>query len=179
MVYSIDWQKNPDVEFEMVLQAFWFHLKSALTEELVFRGALLYILIERLGIKRGIVISSIVFGVYHCFTYGMLGSIVPMIYIFIITASMGLVWAFSFTKTASIFLAFGLHLGNNFLSALFSRSPTGSLIWVESSRVELSEWVNLFYLLAKGLAVPVLCFFFIQYLSNHRLNTPHEGHDTT
>jgi membrane protease YdiL (CAAX protease family) len=68
MVYSIDWQNNPDLEFEMVLQVFWFHLKSTLTEELVFRGALLYILIERLGIKRGIVISSIVFGVYHWFT---------------------------------------------------------------------------------------------------------------
>lgn len=171
IVYSIEWKRNPDIEFVTVLQAFYFHLKSALTEELVFRGALLYILIQRLGAKKGIIISAIVFGVYHWFTYGMFGSIVPMIYVFIITASMGLVWAYSFAKTGSIFLAFGLHLGTNFLSAIFSRSPTGSLIWIESSRIDLPEWTNLFYLLAKGLIVPVLCFFFIQYLYNHGRNT--------
>jgi len=165
IVNSIQWSKNPDLEYQLVFEAFWFHLKSALTEELLFRGALLYILINRLGIQKGIIISAIIFGIYHWFTLGVYGRIVPMIYIFIITGAMGYVWGYSFAKTRSIFLAFGLHLGANFLSAMFSRSPTGNLVWIETSNVPLaSEWINLFYLLAKGLTVPILTLLFIIYL---------------
>jgi len=165
IVNSIQWATNPNINYQLVIEVFWFHFKSALTEELVFRGALLYILIKRIGVQRGILISAIIFGIYHWFTLGVYGKLVPMVYIFIITGAMGYVWGYCFTKTRSIFLAFGLHLGINFMSALFSRSPTGNLIWIKTSNIPLSsEWLHLFYLLAKGLAVPVLTFLFIIYL---------------
>ncbi len=170
IVNSIEWSKNPDLEYRSILEAFWFHLKSTLTEELVFRGALLYILMNRLGTQKGIIISAIIFGIYHWFSLGVYGRLVPMVYIFIITGAMGYVWAYSFAKTRSIFLGFGLHLGINFLSALFSRSPTGNLIWIEESKVELSEWNNLFYLLAKGLAVPLLTLLLIMYIVKKETN---------
>ncbi|HOP23284.1 MAG TPA: CPBP family intramembrane metalloprotease, partial [Gammaproteobacteria bacterium] len=67
LVYSIQWQQviiNPNALF----QSFWYYLKSALTEDLVFRGAILYLLIRKLGAIKAIVISSIIFGVYHWFS---------------------------------------------------------------------------------------------------------------
>lgn len=69
LVYSIQWQQviiNPNALF----QSFWYYLKSALTEDLVFRGAILYLLIRKLGAIKAIVISSIILGFIIGFPMG-------------------------------------------------------------------------------------------------------------
>lgn len=163
IVQSIEWKRNPDLAYFMVLNSFWYHLKSAITEDLIFRGALLYILIKRLGLQTGLIISAAAFGVYHWFSYGVWGSLVPMIYVFIVTASMGYVWAWVFARTRSIMLGLGLHLGWNFLGALFSSGPNGKLLFIEQARVGLEEWINLWYLLATGIAVPLITILLLSY----------------
>ena len=52
-VLSIEWRYNQDFKLNDILNAFIYHLRSALTEDLMYRGAILFILIQRLGYKFG------------------------------------------------------------------------------------------------------------------------------
>ena len=57
IVKSVDWQLKPMISIRTIFEAFIYHLKSALTEDLVFRGAILYLLINKIGAKKAIIIS--------------------------------------------------------------------------------------------------------------------------
>ena len=61
--------------------SFWWNIKSVLFEEFIFRGALLYIIMQKLE-KKGAAFSAICFGIYHWFSYGLFGNFIPMILIF-------------------------------------------------------------------------------------------------
>ena len=151
-VYSIDWQFFGP-KFGLVLDAFVYHLRSALTEDLVFRGALLYILISRLGPHWGILISALCFGMYHVFSYGILHERAILIaYVIVVTGFTGSVWAFAFHKTRSIYLGLGLHVGYNMVMSCFYESqPYGEMFYSELSRVDLSESAQSFYSILRGL----------------------------
>ena len=43
-VLQLEWRLQDTVEISAIVQSLWYHFTSALTEELVFRGAILYIL---------------------------------------------------------------------------------------------------------------------------------------
>ena len=166
LVLKIDW-KFSTINFNTILNALWYHLKSALTEDLVFRGVILYILISRLGIKWAIWISAIVFGVYHWFSYGIIDErIILLAYVFLITGFTGYVWAFTFYKTKSIMMGLGFHFGINFINACFFESqPYGELVFQEVSSVSLKDWNWLFFNLYKGLFPSVVTLIFVkQYL---------------
>ena len=123
---SSTWILNKDITSGIILKSFWWDFKSVLTEELIFRGALLYILIQKIGSPKSILISAIAFGIYHWFSYGVLGNPMAMILVFIGTGLMGYAWAWAFSKTKSIMLPFGLHLGWNFIyNTIFSNGPLG------------------------------------------------------
>src|SRR5258705_10897801 len=98
------WQLNPDLTFNVILNGIWWNVKSVLFEELIFRGVLLYILIKRLGTTAGIVISAVSFGIYHWFSQEVLGNPVQMIIIFLITGIMGLIYAYGYAKSFSLYI---------------------------------------------------------------------------
>lgn len=126
---GLQWHLNEAFTGLLVVQAFWWDLKSVLTEELVYRGAILYILIKRVGLHKGILISAAAFGVYHWFSFGVFGNPLPMIFIFLGTGLMGYAWALAFSKTKSIMLPLGLYLGWNFThNTLLWKGPLGHLI---------------------------------------------------
>lgn len=164
LLLSVEWEFNAAFDLFLILKSFGWHLQSAFTEDLLFRGAILYILISKLDQKKALAISAIAFGIYHWFSYGMFGAgLVPMIYIFVITGSMGFAWAYSFAKTNSMLLPLGLHLGWNFVTTLFiENQPFGELLFSIVSSTELSELDNLFYMFGKGLVPPILTFFFVK-----------------
>ena len=72
-----DWLLNDQMSSTQLLQMIRWDLQSVLTEELIFRGALLYLLIQKIGTRKSILLSAIAFGVYHWFSYGVLGNILP------------------------------------------------------------------------------------------------------
>jgi membrane protease YdiL (CAAX protease family) len=152
LVQSIDW-KYSGLRIRLILDAFVYHLRSALTEDLVFRGALLYILIRRLGPRWGILISALCFGVYHVFSYGILHERAILIaYVIVVTGFTGSVWAYAFHKTRSIYLGLGLHVGYNMVMSCFYESqPYGEMFYSELSRVDLSESAQSFYSIFRGL----------------------------
>ena len=165
ILLSVDWKLKSELNYSLFFDSFIYHLKSALTEDLVFRGALLYILIKKIGIQKGIILSAIAFGIYHWFSYGMIsGPIIPLIYIFIITGFTGYVWAYTFNKTKSIFMPLGFHLGFNFLMTLFYTSqPYGELLFTEISSAHLSEWNELYFSVFKGLFPSIATLIFVKF----------------
>lgn len=166
LVLKIDWKLNI-INFNAILNALWYHLKSALTEDMVFRGVILYILISRLGAKWAIWISAIAFGIYHWFSYGIIGErVILLAYVFLITGFTGYVWAFTFYKTKSIMMGLGFHLGVNFTYICFFKSqPYGELIFQEVTRINFKDWNWLYFSLFKGLFPSIMTLIFLkQYL---------------
>jgi len=166
IVLKVNWKLNASIDYALIFDAFVYHFRSALTEDLIFRGAILYILINRLGAKWAILISAVFFGIYHVFSYGMIeGRIVPIIYVILVTGFTGYVWAYTFYKTKSILLALGFHLGYNIVMACFYASaPYGELIFTELSRVELSEINGLYFSLFKGFFPSIMTLAFVKLL---------------
>jgi membrane protease YdiL (CAAX protease family) len=173
IVLNVDWELKRGINYKLIFESFIYHIRSALTEDLVFRGAILYILISRIGGEKAILISAIFFGVYHVFSYGMTGDrIIAILYIVLITGFTGYVWGYTFYKTKSIMLALGFHLGHNLLMTLFYEStPYGELVFVELSKTNLIDWSWLFYNLIKGFFPSIVTLIFVKMLvkSNFRI----------
>ena len=139
----------------------WWDVRSVITEELLFRGALLYILVCRIGSDWAIVISAAAFGVYHWFTFGILGNIVPMVIVFIGTGLMGYAFAKACVKTGSILVPVGLHLGWNIVhNTVFSSGPLGDGLIVQKGGVVISDWFSLVHLFL----APVVLLVFVERL---------------
>lgn len=165
-LHHIQWIFNSAFSFGLIFKSFWYHLKSAVTEDLVFRGAVLYILISKFNFKKAILLSAICFGIYHWFTYGLSGTnLIPYLFVFLVTGFMGYVWAYSFYKTKSIFLGLGFHIGWNFISTLFDTTkPYGEILFKANSTIQMTQ-VNSFVLsILKGLLVPFLTLLFINWV---------------
>jgi uncharacterized protein len=109
--YSI----NPVVSSKIVTLEIWHQFRTVLTEELLCRGALLYILIKKTGPKKAIFISSFIFALLHWINQGIWGNSTQMILVFIFTFIMGLLLAFSYARTFSLLIPFAIHLGWNWI----------------------------------------------------------------
>ena len=126
------WVVNPNLSFKLILEGVWWNVKSVLFEELIFRGVLLYILIKRIGMWWGIVISSVAFGIYHWFSHEMIGNPVQMLITFITTGLMGFVYAYGYAKTFSLYIPIAIHLGWNLVrSVIFSETVIGDQLLVQ------------------------------------------------
>lgn len=125
------WNWNPELSGPLLLSGIWWNLKSVLFEELIFRGVLLYILIKILGQLKGIIISAVAFGIYHWFSQEVLGNPVQMTYVFLITGAMGLVYAYGYAKTYSLYVPIAMHLGWNLVgSVIFSETSISNQLLV-------------------------------------------------
>jgi membrane protease YdiL (CAAX protease family) len=168
LVFSIQWKLSSSIDYQIIANSIWYNLKSAITEDLLFRGALLYILVSKLGFRTGLLLSACTFGVYHWFSYGMLPGeirIIPLLYVFSITGFVGYVWAYTFIKTCSIMMPLGFHLGSNFiLSLYFKNAAYGEMVFSEITRTNIeNQWLNLLYLISKGMLAPLLTLIFVKY----------------
>lgn len=161
LLQSATWYLNEKYNANLMLGMLRWDFISVLTEELVFRGALLFILIKRLGSEKGVLISAIAFGIYHWFSFGIFGNVVPMFFVFIGTGLMGYAWALAFSKTNSIFMALGFHLGWNFMfNSIFSHGPSGEGLLIANDGGKISDWFSLVGLWI----VPVIVFLIVKYL---------------
>lgn len=161
---SSDWILNEKITIGIILKSFWWDFKSVLTEELVFRGAILFILIQKLGSGKSILISAAAFGIYHWFSYGVLGDVIAMILVFIGTGLMGYAWAWAFSKTKSIMLPLGLHLGWNFVyNTMFSKGPLGELMLISKGGHALTDWASLLNFASGLVIVPIIVLIYVRY----------------
>jgi uncharacterized protein len=157
------WAINPDLNALLILKGVWFNIKSVLFEELIFRGVLFYILIKKLGSTKAIIISAAAFGVYHWFSHELFGNAQAMIVEFIITGAMGLVLAYAYSKTYSLYIPIAIHLGWGIMQqTVFSDGPIGHQLFIEiMPRLVLT--VSLFSFLVM-LLLPLTSALVIDYL---------------
>lgn len=129
-----NWQLNPRLSSNLVLNGIWWNVKSVLFEELIFRGVLLYILIKKIGPLKGIIVSAIAFGIYHWFSFGIIGNVIPMIVTFLMTGVMGLLLAYGYAKTISLYVPVAIHLGWNITQTfIFSQGPIGNGLLISTN----------------------------------------------
>lgn len=130
---DFSWVQNPQFTLLDTLNGLRWIVNSVLYEELIFRGYLLYKAIELLGPRRGCYLSAVAFGIYHWFSYGVFGALIPMVWVFLLTGSFGLMCSFAFERSKSVILPIGLHLGWNVAAILvFSSGPIGGQLLVQS-----------------------------------------------
>jgi len=162
---QIGYQRNPDYGLGQALGGSLWVLQGVLFEELLFRGALLWLLIRKLGVVKACLLSSLVFGVYHWFSYDIFGSrLVLMTYILLVTGAGGWMFAFAFAKTGSLYAPIGLHLGWNLVTAVvFSAGPIGDQWWLpHGEEVEWSGWVTLLFFSLQAIVAPGLVTWHLQ-----------------
>ncbi len=159
------WELNQQISFRALLPGLWWVLKSVLFEELIFRGALLYIAIEKLGIKKACLFSAICFGVYHWFSYNAFGNPFQMAIIFVMTAVFGYMLAYAFAVTKSLYLPIGLHLGWNLFNIIvFSNGPLGNQILIKANENKPEGILSLVIFLFQIFGLPLLAFWYLRYL---------------
>lgn len=156
---------NPSFNTRTFLKSSWWVLSSVLFEELIFRGALLYILIQKMGIKKACIISAIAFGIYHWFSYGAFGNPVQMAIVFLMTGIWGLMFAFAYTKTKTLYLPIGLHFGWNFIhTVIFSKGPLGYQFLIINSDKKLEGMLSLVFFIIQIIGLPILAYFYLKSL---------------
>lgn len=172
---EISYTQNADYGIWDSLNGIWWTLKATLFEELIYRGAILYLLIKRIGIVKACIISSIAFGIYHWFSYDMFGrGIIPMIYVLLVTGAGGWMFAYAFAKTKSLYASIGLHFGWIVVSiVVFSAGPLGNQLFiVEGEVVELGGWTTLLFFLYQAVIVPgIVTWYLIKRYSGPEIKT--------
>ncbi len=114
-----------------ILLEIWYQFRSVLTEELLCRGALLYMLIKKIGQTKAIITSSIIFAVLHWLNAGVWGNFSQMTIIFVFTFLMGLLLAYAYAKTFSLLIPFAIHFGWNLTqNYIFPDTATGNHIFI-------------------------------------------------
>lgn len=160
------WQLNPMLTPGLIAEGTWWNIKSVLFEELIFRGVLLYILIRKTGVNIAIMVSAVCFGVYHWFSQEVFGDIQQMVIVFIITSVMGLLYAYGYAKTLSLYIPCAIHLGWNLVrSVIFSGTSIGNQLLVNmqpATEVTVSYPVFFILLLFPMLSVLVLNFVLLK-----------------
>ena len=162
------WIPNPSYNAAQFFAATRYTLQSVLYEELLFRGALLYILLKKAGLQKACLLSAISFGVYHWFTFeGVLGNPVQMAVVFIMTGIWGAMFALSFALTKSLYLPVGLHFGWNLTSSvIFSAGPLGRQLFILDGKQPLGEPLSAIVIIFQVLSVPALTWWYLRVQSN-------------
>jgi len=164
MYFGERWAINPVFATKLLMAGLWWNIKSVLYEELIFRGVILYILIRRLGFVKAIIISAVAFGIYHWFSYEVFGNAKQMIMIFIITGTMGLLYAYGYSKTFSLYIPCAIHLGWNFTHGfIFSEGSIGNgvFILVKPERVVTVSYFIYFIVTYFPMLSAILINFFL------------------
>ncbi len=152
---GVVWKLNPEMDVSRFLHGIRLNTNSVLYEEFLFRGYLLYQGIRWLGATRGVLIGAAAFGIYHWFSYGIIGDPVAMVFIFVLTGSFGLMLGLAFAKTKSMAAPIGLHLGWNVVAYLgFSIGPFGPGVWMASNGAPNMDVPGVMGL-ALGIGLPV------------------------
>ncbi len=165
-----NWILNKQLPLAIIPKSIWWTFASVLSEELIFRGAILYLLVKILGIKAACIISAVSFGIYHLFSYNAFGNPVQMTVVFLMTAVFGLVLAYGFAKTRSLYLPVGLHFGwNLFNIVFFSSGPLGPQIFLKTNTNQLQGTASLVLCLFQITALPLLTWLYLRYLEKRNL----------
>jgi uncharacterized protein len=158
---------NPNYTSKDFFAGVWYLFKSVAFENLIFTGAILYILIKRLGATKAALASAVAFGVYHWFSWNLFTQPAAMAVTFFTTGLAGFVWALAFAKTGSVYLPFSLHFGVDFVfSIIFSKDNNlGPQLLVKAYEVDPTSpgiAVSILMTALYFLGFPALIFLYLK-----------------
>lgn len=160
------WVSNKQATVKVIWESSRWTFMSVLYEELIFRGALLYVAIKKIGVVKACILSAVCFGIYHWFSFNVFGNPFMMVIVFLMTAIVGLSWAFAFAKTGSLYLPIGLHLGwNLFSTVVFSTGNFGQAMLVKANGTQPQGMLSWIVFLFQVVALPLLTFMYLRWLS--------------
>ncbi len=116
----------------------------AITEEILFRGIIQSNLITKFGIKKGIVITSILFSIIHLYP----SVLVP---IFLLSLMLG----YLYSKTNNLFYPILLHILNNLIVVILIRNDTITIAGL-IKRGDVFEHVNVFFIVPSLLLIVLI-----------------------
>ena len=126
-----EYSLTPSLTIGTVLIEIWCQFRTVMTEELICRGAILYILIKKIGQTKSIIITSVFFAILHWINAGVWGNLTQMAIVFTFTFAMGLLLAFSYAKTFSILIPFAIHFGWNLTqNYIFPDTAAGNHVFI-------------------------------------------------
>ena len=104
--------------------------------------------------------SAAAFGVYHWFTFGVLGSPPAMVVVFIVTGFMGYVFGLAYFRTSSLMLPIGIHLGWNLVvNTLLPINPKSGALFVVSGAQDMAGFGGLLSVGMHLLVAAALLYF--------------------
>ena len=157
------WTINEQFSLQSFFRGAWWTMESVLFEELIFRGVLLYIAIIKLGMKLGCIISAVSFGIYHWFSYNVLGDAGQMAITLVVTGIAGLMFAFAFALSKSLYLPIGLHYGYNLISiVIFSNGPLGQQALTLKDANQLGSLLSTGFFFYQLLALPLIVLWYLR-----------------
>ncbi|MEN9685439.1 MAG: hypothetical protein RLZZ28_1225 [Bacteroidota bacterium] len=156
------WGFNPQLSIGLIFNGIWWNIKSVLYEELIFRGVFFYLLIKKIGPGKAILVSAICFGMYHWFSFEVLGDAKQMLISFVLTGVMGLLYAYGYSKTFSLYIPSAMHLGWNLTQGfMFSSGSIGKGVLVQLGKQPLVQVSYTVYFAI--LMIPLLSTWLINY----------------
>lgn len=161
------WIIKKQLSASAILASVWWVFKSVLYEELIFRGALLYLAIKRIGATKACMLSAVCFGIYHWFSYNAFGNPMAMLFIFLLTGVAGLMYAYTFAKTKSLYLPVAIHFGWNLIHiVVFSNGPLGQQIFQRINENQAQGLLSLVIFLFQMFALPLLTLGYLKRFTN-------------
>lgn len=119
-----------DLQSFLVLAMRGFRI--AVTEELLFRGLPLQILIEGLGVTNAVLVTSILFGFVHVQAQGWLALVT--------IGGSSILLAIAYLKTKALWMPIGIHFAWNYFNWILDR-----IFHASSAPLLLSGFIVLFY----------------------------------
>ncbi len=166
---------NSEYTFTRFINGLWWTFRSVLIEELIFRGVLLMLVIKVLGKHKACILSSLIFGIYHWFSYEVFGDLISMLHTFLITFIGGIMFAYAFTETKSMYLPIALHFGWNLVSVvILSEGQLGDQLLISSGGKPMG-YFYFGFLLYQILILPLFTFLYLRfskYQTNDWSNSP-------
>lgn len=155
-----------------VLTEVWHQFRSVFTEELLFRGAIFYILLKKTSAKIAIPVSAVLFALMHWLNAGVWGNMLQMAIVFSFTFAMGILLAYAYAATNSIIFPLAIHFGWNLTqNYIFPDTANGQHIFILSGTppaVTISYIAFFALLLVPKIAVIVFNFILVkQYRKKH------------
>lgn len=169
-VYTV----NPSLTVRPVLLETWYQFRTVLTEELICRGALLYILVKKMGRAKAVIISSVIFAALHWLNAGVWGDGVQMLIVFGFTFAMGLLLAYAYTRTFSLLIPFAIHFGWNLVQHyVFGNTAAGNHLFILAApppTVTISYFAFLTMLLLPKISILIIDYFIVK--RHRQVETP-------
>lgn len=158
---------NPGYNLSFFIISTVYVFKSVVLEELIFRGAPLFILARKINPNMAIAISVITFGIYHWFSFHVFGQPLRMLTVFLSTGFFGYILASAVLHRKTLWLPLGLHFGNNFTGmVLFSKERNiGSQLLIKTFPVDPFRpegILPLAMLIMYYIGFPILCLVYLR-----------------